>query len=296
MSFTDRFVPGTRTWIMGIVNVTPDSFSQDGILDGAATAARAVAQAAAFLDAGADILDIGGESTRPGAVSIGAAEEAARVLPTIRAIKTRFPDSIVSVDTYRAAVAEQALQAGAEIVNDVWAMQADADMAPLVAARGAHVVLMHNRSWAGAVMLDPRLGGQYRGAEYGNVVEDVAADLTKRVDAALDAGIARERILLDPGIGFGKTVPQNLALLNHLDRLAALGYPLLVGTSRKSFIGQLLDTPVEERLEGTAATVALAIARGASIVRVHDVAAMARVARMTDAIVHASATAGDGRS
>ncbi|MGE4218486.1 MAG: dihydropteroate synthase [Alphaproteobacteria bacterium] len=293
MSFADRFVPGARTWIMGIVNVTSDSFSGDGILDGAGTAARAVAQAEAFLDAGADILDIGGESTRPGASPVGAVEEAARVLPAIRAIKQKFPDAVLSVDTYRATVARQAVDAGAEIVNDVWALQADADMAGVVAGTGVHVVLMHNRSRAGAVTLDPRLGGQYRGADYGNVVEDVAADLAALAAAACDAGVAQGRIMLDPGIGFGKTVAQNLALLNHLDRLTALGYPLLVGTSRKSFIGQVLDAPVEGRLDGTAATVALAIARGASVIRVHDVAAMVRVARMTDAILRAPVSASD---
>jgi len=289
MSFAAQFVPGERTWVMGILNVTPDSFSGDGLMSAGVMSDAIVARAAGFLAAGADILDIGGESTRPGAAPVGEDEELARVLPAICAIKERFPDSILSIDTYRAVVAERALDAGAEIVNDVWAMQADAAMARLVAARGAHVVLMHNRSRAGAVVLDERLGGRYGAPRYGDVVEEVAAELADIAGRAQDAGIRSDRILLDPGIGFGKTVTQNLALLNRLDQLAALGYPLLVGTSRKSFIGQVLDLAVDDRLEGTASTVAVAIVRGASVVRVHDVKAMVRIARMTDAILRASA-------
>ena len=275
---------------MGILNVTPDSFSGDGLATGDDAVAAAVAQARAFVAAGADILDIGGESSRPGAEPLTPEAESARVLPVIAAVRAALPDVPISVDTYRASVAAAALDAGADIVNDIWALRADPGMAALVAARGVPVVLMHNRSRPNAVLADGRLGSEYVGATYAHVIEDVARELLQAVDEATAAGIARESIVLDPGIGFGKTLLQNLALINHLDRLKALvGLPVLLGTSRKSFIGRVLDLPVEERLEGTLATLAVGIARGADIVRVHDVAAAVRVARMTDAILAAPA-------
>ena len=289
MRLADRFAWGARCYVMGIINVTPDSFSGDGLGSIEGLAARAVDLAARFIDAGADILDIGGESTRPGSSPVGAAEEIARVVPVVAALAERFPDAVLSVDTSKAAVAAAALDAGAAWVNDVWALKADPAMAPLVAARKAPVVLMHNRSRPRAVEADPRLGSQYIGARYRHLIDDVTAELAALAGDAVAAGIDRGQIILDPGIGFGKTVVQNMALINHLDRLKRLGYPLLIGPSRKSFIGQILDLGPGERDEGTAACVAIGIARGADIVRVHDVKGAARVAKMTDAIIRAPA-------
>ena len=216
----------------------------------------------------------------------------------IAALAARFPDAALSVDTSKAAVAAAALDAGAAWVNDVWALKADPGMAPLVAARCAPVVLMHNRSRPKAVASNPRLGSEYVGARYGHLMDEVAADLAALAADAVAAGIDRARIILDPGIGFGKTAVQNMALLNHLDRLKPLGFPLLIGPSRKSFIGRVLDVGPDERDEGTAACIAVGIARGADIVRVHDVRSAVRVAKMTDAIIRASAdgAGGDGRS
>lgn len=277
---------------MGVLNVTPDSFSGDGLMTEEAFVQRSLRQAETFLAAGADILDVGGESTRPGSEPVSPEEEAGRVVPVIDAIIEAFPDAVVSIDTSKAAVAAAALDAGARIVNDVWALTADAAMADLVAERGVPVVLMHNRSRAQAVDHDARIGGQYKAAAYGHLMDEIAADLQSLADAAIAQGIDRRQIVLDPGIGFGKNVVQNLALINHVDRLKALGFPVLIGASRKSFIGQILDVPIDERDDGTAATVAIGIARGADIVRVHDVKTMARIARMTDAILRAPADGG----
>jgi dihydropteroate synthase len=286
MRLMDRFDWGTRTYIMGVLNITPDSFSGDGLgSESDTTTVRSVEQARRFAAAGADILDIGGESTRPGSAPLSAEIERARVVPVIEAVRTALPDVPISVDTYRAAVAEPALDAGADIVNDVWGLRADPDLGRLAAARGAPVVLMHNRSDPGHVEIDGRLGGQYSAPRYDDPLGEIVNDLSALAASARTAGIDSEQIILDPGLAFGKDVEQNLALINNLDRLKALGFPLLVGPSRKSFIGRVLDLPVEERVEGTAAAVAVAIARGADIVRVHDVMEMVRVARMTDAIV-----------
>lgn len=276
---------GTRTFVMGIINVTPDSFSGDGVMAKADPVQAAVTQAGLFLREGADILDVGGESTRPGSQPVDTGEELERVIPVIEAIRKAFPAALISVDTYRAEVARQALAAGANWVNDVWGLRADPDLAAEIAARGAPVVLMHNRLKPGTAELQARLGGRYVGVDYADLIGDISRELLESVALAHGAGIPDAHIILDPGIGFGKTVAQNLALLDQLDEIKALGYPLLVGPSRKSFIGYTLDLPPEERLEGTAAAVALSIERGADIVRVHDVGVMARVARMTDAIV-----------
>lgn len=274
---------GERTLIMGIVNVTPDSFSGDGLgRPAGATVAAAVAQATAMVADGADVLDVGGESTRPGGEPVPADEEIERVMPVIEALRAAL-DVPISVDTSKAAVADAALRAGADLVNDVWALAADDGMAAVVAAARVPVVLMHNRSARATVTAT--IGGHYDDVRYDDVVAAVRAGLAARVAAAVAAGVDPARIVLDPGIGFGKTPAQNLELLDRTDELRALGYPLLVGPSRKSFIGQILDLPAHDRVEGTAAAVAVAIARGADIVRVHDVRAMARVARMTDAIV-----------
>ncbi len=280
-----EFIWGTRTYIMGIINATPDSFSGDGLLGTTDDWIQAaVRQGLRFVEEGADILDIGGESTRPGATPISAEEELKRVLPVIRALR-EVTDVPISIDTYKSEVAEAALDAGADMVNDVWGLRMDPAMASVVAHYGVPVVLMHNRSRPKNAVQEARLGGRYVGIEYRNLIEDVKQELLESVALAHAAGIPDEHIILDPGIGFGKTVEQNLALINQLDEIAALGYPVLLGPSRKSFIGYTLDLPPDQRVEGTAAAIAIGIDRGADIVRVHDVLYMARVARMTDAIV-----------
>lgn len=281
------FTWGTRTYVMGILNLTPDSFSGDGLIgvSGTATAVQvALEQARQFVEAGADILDVGGESTRPGAETVSAEEEMDRVIPVIEALHNHL-DVPVSIDTFKSPVAEAALQAGACMVNDVWGFKADPELAAVAAAHGVPVILMHNRSsWANAEIKE-RLGGRYVGVPYENLLEDIRRELLESVEIAHSAGISDDLILLDPGIGFGKTVEQNLELLNRLAEIRELGYPVLLGPSRKSFIGYTLNLPPDQRTEGTAAALAIGIDRGADIVRVHDVKMMVRVARMTDAIV-----------
>ena len=278
---------------MGILNVTPDSFSGDGLLFPSPSGRRvrdegespALTQARYFLESGADILDIGGESTRPGSQPVTADEELERVIPVIQAIHKEIPEAILSIDTYKARVAEEAFKAGAHILNDVWALRADPELASVAARFHAPVVLMHNRSNPASVEVRYQLGNAYIGSEYQNLIEDVKRELLVSVELAVKAGVKESHILLDPGIGFGKTREHNLELINRLDEVRALGYPVLLGPSRKSFIGFTLDLPADQRVEGTAATVAVGITRGADIIRVHDVKEMARVAKMTDAIV-----------
>lgn len=248
----------------------------------------AVEQARDFLANGADILDVGGESTRPGSEPVNADEESARVIPVIEAIHNEFPDAIISIDTYKADVAEAAFQAGAHILNDVWALRADPALASVAAAFHVPVILMHNRSNPASVEVRNQLGNAYMGSAYKNLMEDVKRELLVSVELAVKAGVEETRIILDPGIGFGKTREHNLELINRLDQVRALGFPVLLGPSRKSFIGFTLDLPPDQRVEGTAATVAVGITRGADIIRVHDVKEMARVAKMTDAIVRSS--------
>ena len=278
------FTWGSQTYVMGILNATPDSFSGDGLAGRSID--EAVEQGRRMVAEGAHLLDVGGESTRPGSQPVDAAEELRRVVPVIEALAAAV-DVPISVDTSKAVVAEAALAAGASIVNDVWGLRLDPALAGVAAAAHAPVILMHNRSRREHVHLDPALGGLYLGAEYTDLLTDVRRELQISIDLARAAGIPDAHIVLDPGLGFGKSVAQNLALLNHLDALAALGYPLLVGPSRKGFIGYTLNLPPDQRVEGVAAAVAVAIVRGADIVRVHDVQAIARVARMTDAIVRA---------
>lgn len=265
-----RFQWGERTFVMGIINVTPDSFSGDGL---GRNVDAAVEQALRFQDEGADIVDVGGESTRPpsvygGAAPIPEALELERVIPVIEAL-TASLEIPVSVDTYKAAVAQKAIEAGAAMINDVWGFRRDADMARVAADSGVAAVLMHNQPHT----------------RYADLVPNVVAALRRMTDDAMAAGVKRENIILDPGIGFGKTPEHNLEIMRRLGEFGALDAPLLVGMSRKSTIGYVLDLPIDQRIEGTAATVALSIAGGADIVRVHDVAQMARVARMSDAIV-----------
>ncbi len=282
---------GSRTYIMGILNLTPDSFSGDGLLPKAENSVethldldQVMAIARNFVENGADILDVGGESTRPGARSVSAEEEAQRVIPVVAALAGSL-DVVISIDTYKASVAEAALLAGASIVNDVWGLHADPHLAGVAAKYQAPVILMHNRSsWANAEIKE-RLGGRYVGIPYDNLMEDINGELLDSVSLARSAGIPDDRIIIDPGIGFGKSVEQNLELVDRLAEFRLLGYPVLLGPSRKSFIGYTLDLPIDQRLEGTAAAVAIGIARGVDIVRVHDLPFMARVVRMADAIV-----------
>jgi len=295
MRLAERFEWGTRCHVMGIINVTPDSFSGDGLAVNAADpVAAAEALAVAFDEDGADILDVGGESTRPGAQQLDAATERTRVVPVVAAIRATLPDAVISIDSYRADVAEAALDAGADMINDVWGLTKAPEMAAMAARRGVPVVLMHNRSAAGQTQTDARLGASYDAPAYGDFFAELAASLRLLARRAEEAGVAADQIVLDPGVGFGKTLEQNLALINELDRLKELGYPLLVGPSRKSFIGQVLDLPADQRLEGTAAAVALSVVRGADIVRVHDVRQMERVVRMTDALIRAHPVASAG--
>ena len=256
---------GSRTYVMGVVNVTPDSFSGDGM---AGRLEDAVEQALLFEAQGADIIDVGAESTRPGHAPVSVEEELSRLLPVLEGIVAAVSIP-VSVDTYKPEVARRGVDAGAVMINDVWGPRVGEGMAAAVAEARTSLVLMHNQNGTG----------------YGDLVPEVAASLARAAETAEAAGVRRESLILDPGIGFGKTADHNLEILSRLGELKALGFPLMVGTSRKSTIGLVLDLPVEERLEGTAATVALSIAGGADIVRVHDVEAMVRVARMSDAVV-----------
>jgi len=282
---------GQRTYIMGILNLTPDSFSGDGLMksdsnpDEFVLDRNAVLEKARyFVENGADILDIGGESTRPGAQIVRAEVEIKRVLPVIKALASSL-DVILSIDTYKASVAEDALQQGAHMVNDVWGLHADPDLANVVAKYRVPVILMHNRSsWAHAEIKEC-LGGRYVGIPYENLIEDVKRELMDSVSIARSAGVSGDQIILDPGIGFGKSVEQNLELVDRLDEIRELGFPVLLGPSRKSFIGYTLNLPPDQRMEGTAAAISIGIDRGADIIRVHDFPYMTRVIRMTDALV-----------
>ncbi len=274
----------SRTIIMGILNITPDSFSGDGMLNNSDTLSAVLNLAESMLNDGADILDVGGESTRPGAQLVSLQAELDRVIPVIEALHQRF-DAHISIDTYKAKVAEAALNAGAAWINDVWGLRADPHMAEVAAKFNSPIVLMHNRSKPSQAELQQHLGGRYIGVPYENLLEDVRNELLESVDIAQTAGVKDEQIILDPGIGFGKTVEQNLELINRLDEIKTLSYPVLLGVSRKSFIGYTLNLPPEERIEGTAAACTVGILRGANILRVHDVKFMSRIAKMTDSIL-----------
>lgn len=286
LSFSKR-----RPRIMGIVNVTPDSFSGDGVMtcSGGDFVARAVDQGLRMVEDGAEILDIGGESSRPGHVQISAEEELRRVIPVVEKLAISCCDRcFLSVDTTKASVAAAALDAGASVINDITALHGDGGMAELVARRGCFVVLMHNGSAPDAISDAGALGRVYQApgdAKDEDIFATVVRDLQQRLDEALRAGISRDKIILDAGLGFGKTVAQNLALVRDTGKLREhFGLPLLVAPSRKSFIGQTLNLPPEDRLEGTAAVVAISAFLGADILRVHDVREMSRVARMAEEV------------
>lgn len=256
---------GERTLVMGILNVTPDSFSDGGRY---VDVEAALVQARAMVEAGADLIDIGGESTRPGSEAVDEATELSRVLPVIRILSQELSVPL-SIDTYKAAVAEQAILEGAHIINDVWGAKRDPRMAEVAARLDVPIILMHNRE----------------DTDYHDFFPNYIKDLRESVQIALQAGVKQERIILDPGIGFVKTVEQNLETMRRLDDLVGLGYPVLLATSRKRMIGHVLDLPVDERVEGTAATVALGAAKGCHMVRVHDVKEMKRVTKMMDAML-----------
>jgi dihydropteroate synthase len=255
---------GQRTYVMGIVNVDPDSFSGDGLRD----AESAIAQGKRFAAEGADIIDVGGESTRPGFKPISVDEELRRVMPVIERL-ARELSVPVSIDTYKSEVARRAVAAGARMINDVWELKRDPKLARVAAQAGVPLVISQNQ----------------RESRFHDFLSELIASLKKSMQIALDAGVDWNNIIIDPGVGFGKTVEQNVEIVRRLAELKVLGRPILLGTSRKSFIGHVLDLPVDQRLEGTAATVAIGIANGADMVRVHDVAQMVRVVKMSDAIV-----------
>jgi dihydropteroate synthase len=261
---------GERTFVMGILNVTPDSFSGDGLLaDGSADAvATAASIGEQMVEDGADILDVGGESTRPGHTAVDVDEERRRVVPVVEALRAALPGTPISIDTTKPAVAEAALVAGADLLNDVWGVGPDDALPRLAAEHGVPLIVMHNRD-------EPR---------YTTFLPELIADLEHAIERALRLGVGWDDLIVDPGFGFGKTPDHNLEVLRALDVLRVLGRPILLGTSRKSTLGRVLDLPADQRLEATLATTALGIARGADIVRVHDVRANARVARMSDAI------------
>ena len=275
------FAWGERTFVMGILNLTPDSFSGDGLLDGENAGERgggagapdsvelAVATGRRMVAEGADILDVGGESTRPGHEAVSLEEERRRVVPVIAALRAALPDTPLSIDTTKPAVAEAALAAGADLVNDVWGVGDDDSLARLAADHGVPLVVMHNRAEA----------------RYTTFLPEVIADLQRAIERALTLGVRWDDLIVDPGFGFGKTATHNLELMRDFSALTMLGRPILLGASRKSTLGRVLDLPVSERLEATLATTALGIAGGADLVRVHDVQANVRAARISDAIV-----------
>jgi len=267
---------GERTYVMGIVNLSPDSFSGDGIADPEA----AVAQAHRFVSEGADILDIGGESTRPGSSPVPVDEEIKRVVPVIERLAAEVPVPI-SIDTYKSEVARRALEAGATMLNDQWGLKKDPHLAELAAERGVPIILMSNQRDKGGYDAGARRDTAY----YQDVIAEVNSSLRRSLELALSLNVPRENIILDPGIGFGKTWQQDVEIVRRLKELKEPGRPIMIGPSRKSLIKMVLDLPADERVEGTAAVIAIGIANGADMVRVHDVRQMVRVCRMSDAIV-----------
>lgn len=256
-----------RTYVMGILNVTPDSFSDGGKFNEVDAALKRVKE---MIEEGADIIDVGGESTRPNFEVVKEDEEIKRVVPIIRAIKENF-DIPVSIDTYKSKTAEAAIEAGADVINDIWGFKKDKDMAKVAAKYNVPCILMHNREKK----------------EYNDLMKDVVFDLVESINIALNAGVSRENIILDPGIGFAKTLNENLIVMNNLEKIKDLGYPVLLATSRKSMIGLTLDEPVDQRVEGTIATTVLGITKGCEFVRVHDIRENKRACVMTDAMLKA---------
>jgi dihydropteroate synthase len=256
---------GKKTYIMGILNATPDSFSDGGKYN---NLEQAIERAKEMVENGADIIDIGGESTRPGYTVISEEEEIERVVPVIEAI-AKHVQVPISIDTYKAKVAQSAIEAGAHIINDIWGAKADEGMAAVAAKYNAPIILMHNRN----------------NRDYSFFIRDVLNDLYESINIVKQAGVRDEQIILDPGIGFAKDLNENILMMQNLDTLTALGYPVLLGTSKKSMIGQVLDLPVKERMEGTGASVCYGIQKGCQIIRIHDVKEMSRMAKMMDVLM-----------
>ena len=254
-----------RTYVMGILNITPDSFSDGGKFNELGKALKRVQE---MIEEGADIIDIGGESTRPGFEVVEAEEEINRVVPVIKAIKEKF-DIPISIDTYKSETAKAAIEAGADIINDIWGFKKDKGMAKLCAEKNVPCILMHNRD----------------NVEYTDIMKDMKQDLIESINIALDAGVKRENIILDPGIGFAKSLEENLKVMNNIEKIKELGFPILLGTYRKSMIGLTLNLPKDERLEGTLATTVLGITKGCEFIRVHDIKENKRVCVMTDSIL-----------
>ncbi|WLD95302.1 dihydropteroate synthase [Alkalihalobacillus sp. AL-G] len=263
-----------RTWIMGILNVTPDSFSDGGRYN---SIEQAVEHAKKMVDSGADLIDIGGESTRPGFEEVSEEEELKRVLPFIKAIKEEI-DVPISIDTYKAEVAKQAIEAGADIINDIWGARADPQMAEVAAQLQVPIILMHNRE----------------NHNYEHLMSDIVKDLRESIELVKNAGVNEENIILDPGVGFAKTYEDNLEVMNKLETITTMGYPVLLGTSRKGFIGKVLEAEVDERVEGTGATTCLGIQKGCQIIRIHDVLENKRMAMMMDAMLTNRRTVSNG--
>lgn len=276
------FELGQRTWLVGVVNVTPDSFFDGGLYF---EPARAIDRALALAAEGADIIDIGGESSRPGSNPIPAKEEKKRILPVVEVLKQKN-SVLISVDTTKAEVAEAALAAGADIINDISAGRFDPRMLPIAARSGAAVILMHMKGTPRTMQIAPH---------YDDVLGEVKAFLSERLEAAESCGLPRESILLDPGIGFGKQIDHNLILLNNLGALAELGRPLVVGISRKSFLGKILKVEAQDRLEGTIAAAVVSILRGASLLRVHDIQAVKQAVAVAEAIMSQGTAAVPGK-
>ena len=272
------FELGRRTWLVGVVNVTPDSFYNGGLYF---EPARAIERALTLASEGADIIDIGGESSRPGSIPIPAKEEKKRILPVVEVLRQKN-DVLISVDTTKAEVAEAALTVGADIINDISAGRFDPQMLPVAARAGAAVILMHMKGTPRTMQIAPH---------YDDVLGEVKAFLRERLEAAESCGLPRESVLLDPGIGFGKTLEHNLTLLNNLQAFEELGRPLVVGISRKSFIGKILNLEAQDRLEGTIAAAVICILRGASLLRVHDIQAVKRAVAVAEAILNHKAAA-----
>ena len=274
-----NYTLGQRTWIMGVINVTPDSFSDEGLyLD----REKAVERGLELAEEGSDIIDIGGESTRPGSEPIPLDEELRRVIPVISELRERI-DTLISIDTTKSKVANAALDAGADIINDISSFQSDPNMFPLAAQKGAPIILMHIKGIPKTMQANPY---------YENVLVEVKSFLEERFTTAIASGIKKEKIIIDPGIGFGKRLQDNLALINNLQILEDLDRPILIGVSRKSFIGKILNTSPQERLEGTIASAVLSIVHGANILRVHDVASVKRAVLVAEAILNEDQSVG----
>jgi dihydropteroate synthase len=254
-----------KTYVMGILNITPDSFSDGGRFNHIDEAVEHAKEMAAN---GADIIDIGGESTRPGFAAVSLDEELSRVIPVIKAVAEQV-NVPISIDTYKAEVAKQALEAGAHIINDIWGAKADPEMPRVAAESGAPIILMHNR----------------KDRNYSSFVRDCITDLFESISLVKNAGVKDEKIILDPGIGFAKDYQENILMMQNLDKLVMLGYPVLLGTSRKTMIGQALNQPVDQRMEGTGATVCYGIQKGCQMIRIHDVKEMSRMAKMMDVLM-----------